>query len=55
MEIQWPALDVLSIDGVLLDRRAMSPSDVENIFLNKGRASLAEEEACRVLEGRSLD
>ena len=35
VEMQWPALDVLSIEGVLLDRRASAPSDVENIFLTR--------------------
>ena len=32
VDIQLLALDVLSIEGVLLDRRAMAPSDVENNF-----------------------
>ena len=32
VEIQLPALGVLSIEGVLLDRRAIAPSDVENNF-----------------------
>ena len=32
VEIQWPAFDVLSVEGVLLDRRAMARSDVENNF-----------------------